>query len=53
VIDGLSTDDIAAALFLSRRTVRDHLKAIFAKTGVTRRGDLIAALAGQAPAEPG
>ena len=47
VIDGLSNDDIAAALFISANTVRDHLKAIFGKTGVTRRRDLTAALAGQ------
>jgi len=47
VIDGLSNEDIAAALFISANTVRDHLKAIFGKTGVTRRRDLTAALAGQ------
>lgn len=49
VIDGLSTDDIAAALFLSAHTVRDYLKAIFAKVGVSRRSDLVSALAGQLP----
>ncbi len=49
VIDGLSTDDIAAALFISAHTVRDHLKAIFGKVGVSRRRDLAAALAGQVP----
>jgi DNA-binding CsgD family transcriptional regulator len=48
VIDGLSTSDIAAAMFISAHTVRDHLKAIFAKVGVSRRSDLVAALAGQA-----
>jgi len=48
VIDGLSSEDIAQALFISVHTVRDHVKAIFAKTGVTRRHDLIAALAGNA-----
>lgn len=46
VIDGLSNEDIAAALFISANTVRDHLKAIFGKTGVTRRRDLTIALAG-------
>lgn len=51
VIDGLSNDDIAAALFISAHTVRDHLKAIFAKVGVTRRRDLAATLAGQAPGD--
>lgn len=46
VIDGLSSQDIAQALFISVHTVRDHVKAIFAKTGVSRRQDLVAALAG-------
>ena len=53
VIDGLSGEDIAQALFISVHTVRDHVKAIFAKTGVSRRHDLVAALAGNArPAPP-
>jgi DNA-binding CsgD family transcriptional regulator len=47
VIDGLSTGDIAASLFISAHTVRDHLKAIFGKTGVACRRDLVAALGGQ------
>ena len=47
VIDGLSTEDIAAALFISEHTVRDHVKAIFGKVGVSRRQDLIAALTGR------
>lgn len=48
LIDGLSSEDIAAVLFISVHTVRDHIKAIFGKTGVSRRQDLIAALAGDA-----
>jgi DNA-binding CsgD family transcriptional regulator len=48
VIDGLSSEDIARALFISVHTVRDHVKAIFGKTGVSRRQDLVAALAGHA-----
>lgn len=48
VIDGMSNDDIAATLYISPHTVRDHLKAIFDKVGVRRRADLAAALAGQA-----
>jgi DNA-binding CsgD family transcriptional regulator len=47
VIDGLSSQDIARTLFISVHTVRDHLKAIYGKTGVSRRQDLIAALAGE------
>ncbi|MEY9855831.1 DNA-binding CsgD family transcriptional regulator [Catenulispora sp. GAS73] len=46
VIDGLSSEDIARALFISVYTVRDHVKAILAKAGVSRRHDLIAVLAG-------
>lgn len=48
VIDGLSSQDIAQALFISAHTVHDHVKAIFGKTGVSRRQDLVAALAGNA-----
>lgn len=47
VIDGFSNDDIAAELFISANTVRDHVKSLFGKTGVNRRRDLTAALAGQ------
>lgn len=41
---GLSNQEIAAQLSLSAHTVRDHLKAIFAKTGVTSRNGLAARL---------
>ena len=41
---GASTADIADELFLSAHTVRDHVKAIFAKVGVTSRGELVAKL---------
>jgi DNA-binding CsgD family transcriptional regulator len=44
VAQGLSNQEIAAALFLSPHTVRDHLKAIFAKVGVGSRGELVAKL---------
>jgi DNA-binding CsgD family transcriptional regulator len=50
IIEGRSSDDIAAALFLSPHTVRDHTKAIFGKVGVHNRRHLTAALTGQ-PAE--
>ena len=39
---GLSTKDIATELSISPHTVRDHVKAIFAKTGFTTRGELVA-----------
>ncbi|WP_433329039.1 helix-turn-helix domain-containing protein [Spirillospora sp. CA-294931] len=44
VARGLSTGEIAAALFISAHTVRDHLKAVFEKTGVSSRGGLVARL---------
>ena len=44
VARGLSTDEIASELFLSRHTIRDHLKAIFEKVGVSSRGELTSKL---------
>ena len=44
VIDGLSTEDIATAMFISVHTVRDHLKMIFGKMGVTTRTALARAV---------
>lgn len=42
VARGSATGVIAAALHLSPHTVRDHLKAIYEKVGVTGRGELVA-----------
>jgi DNA-binding CsgD family transcriptional regulator len=47
IIEGRSSDDIAASLFLSPHTVRDHTKAVFGKVGVHNRRHLTAALTGQ------
>ncbi|WP_406271035.1 helix-turn-helix transcriptional regulator [Nocardia sp. NBC_00881] len=41
---GLATTEIAAALFISAHTVRDHIRAIFDKTEVSSRGELVARL---------
>ena len=41
---GMSLEQAAEALSVSIQTVRSHLKSIFAKTGVTRQGALIALL---------
>jgi DNA-binding CsgD family transcriptional regulator len=41
---GASTAEMAERLFLSPHTVRDHLKAIFEKVGVSSRGELVAKL---------
>lgn len=45
-IAGRSTGQIGAELFLSRHTVADHLKVIFAKTQVHTRAELAQRLAG-------
>jgi DNA-binding CsgD family transcriptional regulator len=41
---GAGTAEIAEELYLSGHTVRDHVKAIFAKVGVSSRGELVARL---------
>jgi DNA-binding CsgD family transcriptional regulator len=38
---GLTTDEIAAELYLSPHTVRDHVKGLFEKVGVSSRGELV------------
>jgi DNA-binding CsgD family transcriptional regulator len=47
VLQGLSTNEIAARLFISALTVQDHLKAIFTKTGVNSRRALVAQIFAQ------
>jgi DNA-binding CsgD family transcriptional regulator len=44
VLDGRSTAEVSAALYISANTVQDHLKSIFAKTGVRSRRELVAYL---------
>lgn len=44
VARGLSTSEIATALFISPHTVRGHLKAVFGKAGISSRGELVAHL---------
>jgi DNA-binding CsgD family transcriptional regulator len=41
---GAGIGEIAEELFLSTHTVRDHVKAIFHKVGVSSRGELVAKL---------
>ncbi|MFC8127091.1 LuxR C-terminal-related transcriptional regulator [Streptomyces sp. NPDC057302] len=61
VARGMTTAEIAATLFISQHTVRDHLKTVFGKARVSSRGELVArlftdhywpALPGRAAADP-
>ena len=44
---GGSTAEIAAELFLSPHTVRDYVKTVFEKFGVSSRSELVARLYGE------
>jgi DNA-binding CsgD family transcriptional regulator len=50
---GQSNRQIAQALFVTKRTVENHLTSAYAKLGITARHELAAALTGAAPAPPG
>jgi DNA-binding CsgD family transcriptional regulator len=47
LLRGLPTEEVAARLCISRHTLRDHIKATFAKVGVVSRPQLTALLGGE------
>ena len=48
--DGLTDNEIAERLVISRRTAEHHVSAVLAKVGVDSRRDLAAALSVSSPA---
>jgi DNA-binding CsgD family transcriptional regulator len=51
LVTGLSTRELAEQLCITPYTVKDHLKAIFNKTGVRSRRELIGEIVGPAPTD--
>lgn len=49
LVAGLATDAVADRLAISRHTLRDHVKAIFVKTGVGSRPELTALFGTETP----
>jgi DNA-binding CsgD family transcriptional regulator len=49
---GSSTPQIASELFLSAHTVRDYIKSVFEKIGVTSRSELVAKLFAEHYSDP-
>jgi DNA-binding CsgD family transcriptional regulator len=47
ILAGRATRELAQALCISPHTVQDHLKAVFVKTGVHSRRELVSRLAGR------
>jgi DNA-binding CsgD family transcriptional regulator len=49
MLDGLAAKQLAAALSIPPNTVQDHRKAIFGKTRLRSRRELVSHLAGRSP----
>jgi DNA-binding CsgD family transcriptional regulator len=49
---GLSTGEVADRLYLSPHTVRDYVKQVFEKVGVSSRGELVAKIFAEHYAQP-
>jgi DNA-binding CsgD family transcriptional regulator len=49
---GMKTAEIAGSMFLSPHTVRDHVKSVFEKVGVSSRGELVAKVFAEHYVEP-
>lgn len=50
VAEGRSNKEVAAALFLSPKTIEHHLGSVFRKRGFTSRSELVSAFARRPPA---
>jgi DNA-binding CsgD family transcriptional regulator len=48
VLEGLDTRELAERMYISRYTVKDHLKSVFDKLGVHSRRELVTGMFGQA-----
>ena len=49
---GMTNREVAAALFLSPKTVEHHLSSVYRKRGLRSRTELVRAIAGQPDAAP-